>query len=236
LEKEKKDKLYKSFVRIGLKVVLGYGVPFVRSKEYVKRSFKVTGQENLDKAVSKKKPILFVGSHCWTLDSSGSFLISKYEKVVGLVHSTHNPVHNYCMNKMRLKFGGKVYERKDGIKNIIKSLKDGYYCAFYPDLDLGPDSSLFVDFGGSKKATLTAVPRIVRLSDAVVVPMTPTYNEKEHKIEITFYPHFENYPTGDLEADVRRVNKSIEDGLKGREEQYMWFLRIYRTRPENVEK
>lgn len=236
LEKDKKDQLYRNFVRVGLKVVLGYGIPFVRSKEYVKDSYKITGQENLDRAVSKNKPILFVGSHCWTLDSSGIFLGSKYEKVVGLVHSSHNPVHNYCMNKMRLKFGGKVYERKDGIKNIIKCLKEGYYFAFYPDLDLGTDGSIFVDFWGAKKATLTAVPRIVKLSDALVVPMTPTYNEQEHKYEITFYPHFENYPSNDLEADVRRVNKAIEDGLKDREEQYMWFLHFYRTRPENVEK
>ena len=46
-----------------------------------------------------------------------------------------------------------------------------------------------------------------------------------------FYPAWESYPSGDLEADVRRMNAFIEDRVREMPEQYFWAHKRFKTRP-----
>ena len=62
--------------------------------------------------------------------------------------------------------------------------------------------------------------------------MLSTYNEKKHAYEVVFGKMYQNYPSGNDELDAQIMNRSIEELLQGRIEQYMWFLRVYRTRPD----
>ena len=41
----------------------------------------------------------------------------------------------------------------------------------------------------------------------------------------------EGYPSGDLEADVRRMNAFIEDRIREMPEQYFWAHKRFKTRP-----
>jgi Kdo2-lipid IVA lauroyltransferase/acyltransferase len=46
-----------------------------------------------------------------------------------------------------------------------------------------------------------------------------------------FYPAWEDYPTADLEADVRRMNAFIEERVREMPEQYFWAHKRFKTRP-----
>ena len=46
-----------------------------------------------------------------------------------------------------------------------------------------------------------------------------------------FYPAWEDYPTDDLEADVRRMNAFIEERVREMPEQYFWAHKRFKTRP-----
>jgi KDO2-lipid IV(A) lauroyltransferase len=48
---------------------------------------------------------------------------------------------------------------------------------------------------------------------------------------VRFYPAWEDYPTGDVEADVRRMNAFIEDRVREMPEQYFWAHKRFKTRP-----
>lgn len=48
---------------------------------------------------------------------------------------------------------------------------------------------------------------------------------------LKFYPPWENYPGGDIEADTRRMNAFIEERVREMPEQYLWTHRRFKTRP-----
>ena len=110
-------------------------------------------------------------------------------------------------------------------------MRDGFHFFYLPDQDHGADLSLFVSFFGQMKATLPALPKLVKLAGASVIPMFSAYNPDSGRYELIFRPAMEPYPTVDLEADTRRMNEEIEIMLDPRREQYMWFLKYFRTRP-----
>ncbi|MGN1393883.1 MAG: lipid A biosynthesis (KDO)2-(lauroyl)-lipid IVA acyltransferase [Succinivibrionaceae bacterium] len=224
-------KLYKRYLRLGIKVILGYGECFFKSKNAIKKSFEVVGKENFDEALKLNKPIIFMAPHAWAIDHCGLYLSANGLKMCTMMHTSKNHVYDWFMNSMRLKYGGKVFERNSGIKSIIKALRDGYSSFFLPDEDFGMESSVFTSFMGAQKSTLVTLPKLAQLGKAIVVPMFSVYNEKTRKYQVVFGKYFDNYPTSDILVDVRRMNESIENLIEGREEQYMWFLRLYRTRP-----
>ncbi|MCR5536748.1 MAG: lipid A biosynthesis (KDO)2-(lauroyl)-lipid IVA acyltransferase [Succinivibrio sp.] len=238
LTEDERQALYHRFVRVGLKVILGYGEGFFRSRNYLRKKLIAQGEEYFEAARASGRPIIYLGSHSWAIDHSSLYLSSHGVKGCSFMHTSKNPIFDYFMNHIRMRFGGVIYERSSGIKPLIRNLHQGLNVLFFPDEDLGAKSAVFVNFFASPKATLVVIPKLARLGRALVLPMFGAYNEQKHCYEVIFSPAFENYPSGDDEQDARRMNEAIEQGLQGREEQYMWFLGFYRTDPppEMLEK
>jgi len=49
---------------------------------------------------------------------------------------------------------------------------------------------------------------------------------------LTFYPAWENFPSGDDIADARRMNEFIEQRILEMPEQYFWLHKRFKNRPE----
>ena len=88
---------------------------------------------------------------------------------------------------------------------------------------------LFRSFFGVPTATVTALPRLARLTGAKVVPVITQQVGDGYVVRM--YPPWENYPTGDIEADVRRMNAFIEERVLEMPEQYFWAHKRFKTRP-----
>lgn len=57
------------------------------------------------------------------------------------------------------------------------------------------------------------------------------YNSETENYELDFYPALP-FPTDSEEQDARMMNECIEQYVTERPEQYMWILRLLKTRPE----
>ena len=85
-------------------------------------------------------------------------------------------------------------------------------------------------FFGVPTATITGLARVARVTGAAVVP---AITRQERGGYVTrFYPAWENYPTGDLEADTRRMNAFLEDRIREMPAQYFWVHKRFKTRPK----
>lgn len=230
-DEEREAMLYRS-ISVGLKGFFALGEPTFLPSSLFLRRIKPNGWEHVESALQTGKPIIFMIPHTWTIDACGLYFSGMGLPMCTMMHSARNPVYDWFLNHQRVRFGGKVYERSAGLKPIIKDMRNGYHFFYLPDQDHGHEASVFVSLFGVPKATLPALPKLAKLSGAIVLPVLATYNETSRKYELQIRPAMAPYPTSDLMEDVQYMNTEIELLLKNHPEQYMWFLKYFRSLPD----
>lgn len=224
--------LYRKSLAVGISVALSYAQPTFLPRWALKYRWKIIGAEHLEYALSLKKPIIFVAPHTYAIDRCGLYLSFAGIHMCTMVHRQKNPVYDWFLNQQRLAFGGAVYERSAGLRTLIRELRAGHSCFFLPDEDLGEESSQFINFLNVPKATVSTLPKLAKISKASVMQLFSVYNFKTAKFELHFSEVFENYPSGNLNSDLKVMNEHIEKELLQHKDQYMWFLKFFKTVPD----
>ena len=125
-----------------------------------------------------------------------------------------------------------LFSRKEGVKPIIRAMRDKLPYFMLPDMDFGAKDAEFVPFFGIPAATLTAPGRIASATGAAVIPVVATFLPGYRGWKVTFYPVWDNYPGEDLVAAARRMNAFIEERVREAPAEYFWTHKRYKTRPE----
>lgn len=186
----------------------------------------------LDELEKNKANVIFLAPHSWSIDIPAMLLASEGKRMTAMFHQQRNPLLDYLWNRARMRFGGHMHTRKDTIKPFINSIRQGFWGNYAPDEDYGPEKSIFVDFFDTYKATLPALARLMKICQAVVVPMFPVYNYRTHRMDIFIRPPM-NQRLGETDAEVARsINEEIEFFLRRYPSQYTWILKLLKTRRE----
>lgn len=198
------------------------------SDERVLGLVSLTGREHLDGL--RGKPVILLVPHFVGLNMGGARIAHEYPGSASIYSRQKNPVLDRLFLHGRLRFGSPILlSRQDGMRSIVKTLREGRLLYFLPDMDFGPRDAIFAPFFGVPAATVTALPRLAQLGRATVVPAIAV--QREHGYEMVVYPPWEGYPSGDVEADVRRMNAFIEERVREIPEQYFWAHKRFKTRP-----
>ncbi len=103
---------------------------------------------------------------------------------------------------------------------------------YLPDEDLGEKHSVFAQFFSTPKATLPVVARLARASNATVIPVSLGYCDQSHQYKLNLFAPLELSDMTCKEDEAQVLNQVIEKIIRASPEQYMWFLRILKTRPD----
>ncbi|HEX5338786.1 MAG TPA: lipid A biosynthesis acyltransferase [Gallionella sp.] len=205
------------------------------SAERIQGYIRVEGLEHYTKAQAQGQVIL-LAPHFVALDVGGSWLI-QHADIVSVYSSQKNQLFHDMLLHGRSRFGNqKLYVRQQGLRPVIKAMREQRPFYYLPDQDLAVKDGVFVPFFGVPAATLTTVPRLAEMTGARVVPCISKLLPDGKGYEVRFYPAWENYPTGDVVADTRRMNAFIEDRVREMPEQYFWLHKRFKTRPEGEER
>lgn len=233
-EKSESDykEIYRKLVTHAIITGFAFGEGVFLPRFMVERSWIVKNPEVLKAALDDKRPIIFCVPHTFSLDRGGLYLTANRHPMFGVANDQSNPVFNWFMNYQRVIYGGTMHTRAAGFRSILKALKQGRHCYFLCDEDLGDDvPNVFTDFYGVPKAMVDTLPKMARLTKSQVVVLTITYSISKARYELEF-TRLDDFPSNDVVADLNRVNKVFEQHLSGNIEQYMWFLRLFKTRPD----
>ncbi len=143
-----------------------------------------------------------------------------------------NALFDQALRKGRSRFRRvAMFARSDGIKPVIRAMREGLPFFMCPDMDFGTKDAIFVPFFGVPAATLTATARLAAATGAKVIPMVATVLPNYKGWKITYFPAWEDYPGDDLAVATRRMNQFIEEQVVKTPAEYFWAHRRFKTRP-----
>ena len=197
--------------------------------EQLLKLIRVEGMEHLKAAAGR--PIIALAPHFIGLNMGGIRVAYEYPGTASIYSRQKNPAVDRVFLKARTRFGAPhLVSRQDGLRSVIRVIRSGKPFYFLPDMDFGRRDAVFVPFFGVQTATITTLPRLAKLADAAVIPVVTRQVGDGYVVQV--YPEWKDYPTGDLEADVRRMNAFIEERVLEMPEQYFWAHKRFKTRPE----
>jgi len=208
----------------------------LRGTEKVASRIEWQGKEIIDEMHRNDERVIFLVPHAWGVDIPAMLMSSQGKRIAAMFHNQGNKVFDYMWNKVRLRFGGRLHARNDGIKPFIHSIRNGFWGYYLPDQDHGPEQSEFVDFFATYKATLPAIGRLMKVCRARVVPLFPVYDAETHRLTILVRPPMDDLLTADDTTIARRMNEEVENFVGPHPEQYTWILKLLKTRkPGEIE-
>ena len=195
---------------------------------------RVEGIEHFE--VIKNQPSILLTPHFVGMDAGGQW-IAQHADTVCMYANQKNKYMTALLLEKRARFGTqKLYSRQQGLRPILRGMKANMPFIYPPDQDQGIKDGAFIPFFGVPAATMASLPRIALMTGAKVVPSITRILPDSKGYVLTFYPVWENFPSGDDIADARRMNEFIEQRVLEMPGQYFWLHKRFKTRPEGEAK
>lgn len=209
--------------------VLERGVLWWASEKRLKRLIVVEPRVPLDAIASG--PTILLCPHFVCLDVAGVAVMLE-SSLCSIYTRQQNAAFDAALRKGRTRFRPiKLFSRGEGVKPIIRAMREGMPFFMLPDMDFGAKDAEFVPFFGIPAATLTAPARIAAATGAKVIPVIATFLPNYQGWKVTFHPPWESYPGSDIVAATRRMNTFIEERILEAPSEYFWTHKRFKTRP-----
>ncbi len=211
------------------RAVLERGILWWGSKERIVRIVRIEGLNHWQAVADR--PVIWLAPHFVGLDMGGTRLAAEYA-AASMYSRQKNPALDRILYHGRTRFVmPRLVSRQEGLRPLVRAMREGLPFYYLPDQDFGPRDSVFVPFFGVPAATITGLSRMARLAGAVIVPVVTRQLPGRRGYVLQFYPAWAGYPSGDAEADARRMNAFIEERVRETPEQYHWLHKRFKTRP-----
>lgn len=203
---------------------LWHGTPVV-----VRQRLALTGD---DSALRGTGSVVIFAPHFVGMDAGGIALMLMLKlRMTSIFTNQSNPVINQWMLDGRQRFGQiRMFDREDGVKPIVSSLRRGEPLYLLPDMNFGPSESIFVPFYGHAAATVPSLSRFAKLGRAQVVPVITRMTRTGYDVQVM--SPWPDFPTGDVHADTALMNLRLQGWIDTMPEQYYWVHKRFKTRPE----
>lgn len=226
-EQKCEDVVEKMFITVA-QTMLAIGETAIRPVSYLQKRCEFTGFEHVVKAKESGKNVIMLVPHTWSIDMAGIAMFSLGYPMTSMYNPHRNALVDWLWNMTRERLGGRMHTRQNGIKAFLADVRKGDVGYFLPDEDFGEELSVYTDFFATEKATLPGLNKMARVANAEVIPMFSIYNAEKSKYEMEILPPLEF--SGDPVQSAREMNRVIEYFVKKNPEQYVWILRLLKTR------
>jgi len=176
-------------------------------------------------------PTILFAPHFVGMDAGWTALTQQVPReFTGIYTNQSNKILDAWILEGRQRFSsGRPFGRADGVKAIVSALRKGEPLYLLPDMNFGPEESIFVSFYGVPAATVPSLARFARLGRAKVVPVVTRMTPEGYEVRVL--PAWTDYPTNDLTADTALMNLRLQGYIDAMPEQYYWVHKRFKTRP-----
>ena len=234
MDERARSKLLRDHFRMFARGLVERSILWWSSPERIRGLIRVEGVHHFEAV--KGQPVILLTPHFVGMDAGGQW-VAQHADTVCMYANQKSVYMTELLLKKRARFRHQhLYSRQQGLRPIIKGMREGMPFIYPPDQDQGVKDGVFVPFFGVPAATMTSVSRIAQMTGAKVVPSITRVLPGGEGYVLTFYPAWKNYPSGDAVIDARRMNEFIEQRILEMPEQYFWLHKRFKNRPEGAEK
>jgi KDO2-lipid IV(A) lauroyltransferase len=195
--------------------------------EVVRRRLLLTGAL---RELAGQEPAIVFAPHFVGLDAGVTALTQQQPRpMTGIYTPQSNKVVDAWVMEGRNRFGGKPLSRADGVRGLVSALRQGDLLYLLPDMNFGPEESIFVPFYGVPAATVPSLSRFARLGRAKVVPVVTRMTKSGY--EVCVLEAWAGFPTKDAVADTALMNERLQGYIDEMPGQYYWVHKRFKTRP-----
>jgi KDO2-lipid IV(A) lauroyltransferase len=226
---QRKTLIKKNFESLGIGVIETAMAWWLSDNRLKQCEVTLTGMEHAEKAFAKGHGIILLGPHFTCLEMIGRLLGNQYEFAV-----MYRPHKNRFLSAVQARFRKKYRIKqiaRHRMREVLRTLQSNTAIWYAYDVDGGLKRSVFAPFFGVPTASLTAVSRITKMSNATIIPIHFYRLEDRFGYQINLLPPIENLPSDDPVGDATRLNASLEKGIRAKPEQYIWQYKRFKTRP-----
>jgi len=228
---KERERLVRCHFRSFGRSVLERGILWWSPQARVQKLIRIEGLEHWQAV--QGKPAIWLAPHFVGLDMGGVRLTTEFSfPMVSMYSRQKNPLFDALLLHSRTRFGSSLLvSRQEGVKPIVRAIRQGRPFYYLPDMDFGARDAVFVPFFGVPAATITGLSRLAKIAGAAVVPCVTRQLPGGAGYVLRFYPAWEGFPGEDVESDTRRMNAFIEERVREMPEQYFWLHKRFKTRP-----
>lgn len=228
----------KEHLRCLAQSIIDRGLFWFGSPQTINDTIHLQGFENIEKLLAENRPILMLAPHFVALDAAATSLSMSLKKAATIYTPQHDPEIDDIVRQGRGRFNEiHLISRKEGVRGMLRHLKEGTPVYYLPDMDFGRKGSIFVPFFNIPAATLPTTAQIAKSWQAAVVPIVSRWDPATGHYHINVLPALENFPgEQDIEQATTRINQLLEQWILAEPSQYYWVHRRFKTRPAEEEK
>lgn len=192
------------------------------------RRLRITGA--LD-ALAGEAPVVIFAPHFMGLDAGWTALTQQVPRKFTTIYTNQaNQVVDRWILRGRQRFSrARLFGRIAGVKAIVAALREGEPLYLLPDMNFGPEESIYVPFYGVVAATVPSLSRFAKLGRAKVVPVVTRMTRTGYQVEIL--PAWSGFPTDDVVADTALMNQRLQGYIETMPDQYFWVHKRFKSRP-----
>ena len=166
------------------------------------------------------KPVILFAPHFVGLDATLAAALARDADGHDVFAAEGPAVRARCCTRGARASAARMYPAPGGHQGGLQAIEAGERFYYLPDLDFGPKRSVFVPFFGVPAATTTGLSYIARTSGARRRALRDAMLPGGGYVA-RFYPAWSDFPSGDDDADTRRMMAFIEERVLEMPEQYL---------------
>jgi Kdo2-lipid IVA lauroyltransferase/acyltransferase len=204
------------------------------NREKLQRIVKIEGEEILQKALAKKKGVIFVGGHFGNWEYMGGVVSSMGYKIVYIVAEIGNNYIDRMVNENRRNMGVEVINKGASTRGVFKALRNNCGVAMLMDQDAGVNG-IFVDFFGRPCSTPSG-PALFALKTGAAVLFISPVRQEDGSICASFEDIEIDYDKGVTDDNIfdimQRCTSKLESQIRQHPDHWLWMHRRWKTRKE----
>lgn len=176
-------------------------------------------------------PTLLFAPHFVGLDAGWTRLaMASHLNLLTIYTQQSDPVVDDWVKQGRARLGQvTLFRREDGVKRLVKSMRQGAWLYLLPDMNFGAEESVFVPFYGVSAATVPSLSRFAALAGARVVPVVTVMTAQGYEVRVL--TPWSDFPTEDAVADTAMMNLRLQTWIDEQPDQYFWVHQRFKSRP-----